>query len=132
MVEEKFKEWYQKGPLRAEWPFAVALYRNPSDVANALFVYHLAEKRYRTYVLPEDSSVAMLMGYQRAVAVLKTGFFLVDLFAPEEETCLIAATPLVQTIATLCFSKSKEILLCSMNDLQLWHFEVSENRTSRP
>jgi hypothetical protein len=117
-----------KGTIRAEWPWAVALYRHFENFSlNALFIYNLAEKSYRSYKLNEEGLIALLMSYKRAVVVQKDGFFLVDLFAPEAETSFIAAKPLTYFIPHLCNSKSTEILLCSMNDIQLWRFELPDS-----
>lgn len=129
-MDAKYSGWQQKGHLRAEWPWAVSLHRNPVLGAQCvMFVYNLAERTYRSYDLPDEANVALLMSYERAVAVLKDGFFVVDLYAPEEETTFLSAKPLSFPLPTLCQSKAKEVLLCSMHELQLWRFDVAENRT---
>jgi len=132
VVDAKYSGWLQKGYLRAEWPWAVSLHRNPLLPAQCvMFVYNLVEKTYRNYDLPDEAHVALLMSYERAVAVLREKFFLVDLYAPEEETTFLTAKPLSFPLPHLCQSKAKEVLLCSMNELQLWRFDVAENRTHR-
>jgi hypothetical protein len=130
IVDKTYLGWVMKATLRVEWPWAVALYRhNENFSSNAVFVYNLAEKSYRVYKLTEEASIVMLMSYERAVVVQKSGFFIINLFAPEAETSFLPAKPLSYPLFTLCSSKSKEVLLCSMNDIQLWRFEVTENRT---
>lgn len=131
LVDGKYAGWTAKGPLRVAWPWAVSLFRDPMGEQHVMFVYNLGEKSYRTYALNEEVSLALLMSYEHAVAVLKDGFFLVDLFAPELETSRVTATPLLYPLPMLCAAKSKEIMLCSMHDVQIWRFGVSDNRTPR-
>lgn len=130
LVDTKYQGWQQKGLLMAEWPWAASLFREGVLGSHyVLFVFHLSEKTHRTYELPEEASVLLLMGKELAVVVLKDGFFVVDLLAPGHETFRIVATPLLHPISSLCHSKPTEILLVSMNDMQLWHFEASELST---
>lgn len=126
-VDAAYDGWQMKGTIRAEWPWAVALYRHAENIAfNAVFVYDLAQKSYRSYKLQTEASMVLLMSYERALVVQKDGFLIIDLFAAEAETSFVPCKPLAYAMPQLCLSKSKEILLCSMNDIQVWRFEFPE------
>ena len=74
--------------------------------------------------------MVLLMSYERALVVQKDGFLIIDLFAAEAEPSFVPCKPLAYSMPQLCLSKSKEILLCSMNDIQVWRFEFPERCTT--
>lgn len=129
-IDVKPSTWQQKGPLRVDWPYAVALHRqNNIPSITVLFVYNLATSSYQTVEVPEEASVALLLGNTMAAVVLKEGFFIAEFSSTVPRTTILPAKPLVYPISSLCMGKSKELLLCSMHDIQVWRFKVSKKRT---
>lgn len=131
VVEPRYNMWQQRGLMRVEWPFAISIQQSRGAVQHtALFLFNLATRSYHAFDLPEDTQVALLLGPEMAVAVLKEAFFVLELSSVVPQATIIPAKPLSYLMPNLCFSKPREILLCSMNDLQVWRFSLAKQGTT--
>lgn len=127
VVDHKYNMWQQKGLMRVEWPFAISAQQSRGAVLScALFLFNLATRTYHAFELPEETSVALLLGPELSVAVLKESFFVLELSSVIPKATIIPAKPLQYLMPNLCSSKPREILLCSMNDIQVWRFTPSK------
>lgn len=130
VVLPKFTGWVQKSPLRAEWPYALSIWKRPgSSKSLALFVYHLAEAAYYVFKVPADAQVALMMGYERGAIVCKESILLYNLSHPTRPPLsLLASTP-PQLLPSLCSSTSDSLILASSSTVQEWHIIPKNSRT---
>lgn len=130
VVLPKFTGWLQRSHLRAEWPFAVSLWKRPGSTKSlAFFVYHLAEAAYYILKVPTDAHVALMMGYERAVVVTKDSFLVFNLFDPTKPPLTIPASTSYHLVPHLCSSKSDTVVLASDNTIQEWRVNVKSAST---
>lgn len=130
VAEPRFNGWQQRGLMRVEWPFAISVQQSRGAVqSTALFLFNLATRSYHAFDLPEDTSVALLLGPELAVAVLKESFFVLELSSAVPKGTIVPSKPLPYLMPNLCSSKPRELLLCSMNDIQVWRFNIVKQGT---
>lgn len=124
VVLPKFNGWLQRSQLRAEWPFAVSLWKRPGSTKSlAFFVYHLAEAAYYILKVPTDAQVALMMNYERAVVVTKESLLVYNLFDPTKPPQSIPASSLAHLVSNLCYAKSDVLVLTANNAIQEWRVD---------
>jgi hypothetical protein len=133
LVTAKYSGWSQKSPLRAEWPFAVSLFKPPGLAKQpVLFVYHLAEASYSVHKMPLDAQAALMMGYERVAVVLKDTIQVLNCFDPTRGPLSLPAQ-LSQTIMpSLCNATTDSLVLTSYNTIQEWKITNKPPRTFLP
>lgn len=130
VVLPKYVGWSQKCPLRAEWPYAVALFKRPGVAKNlSLFIYHLAEASYKIHKLPTDAQVALMMGYERVAIVFKDEIQVLDLHDPTRRPLYIPAQISVPLIPSLCHGTVDTLVLTSTNIIQEWTINTKTGST---
>lgn len=130
VVLPKFNGWLQRSHLRAEWPFAVSLWKRPGSTKSlAFFVYHLAEAAYYILKVPTDAQVALMLNYERAVVVTKESLLVFNLFDPTKPPQSIPASSLAHLVPTLCYAKSDVLVLTANNAIQEWRVDVKSAST---
>lgn len=116
----KFTGWSQKSHLRAEWPFAVSIWKRPGAAKSfAFFVYHLAEAAYYVFKISSDAQTALMMGYERAAIVFKDSLLIYNLFDPTRPPISIPTCNIPQLLPSLCYASSSELILTSYNTILL-------------